>query len=135
MPFYFLIQNKYKTKTDEIWVDLHQWLKKYIYTHLHCGKFLWYCSVVKSRLTLGNPMDCSMPCPPLSTGVRSSSYLLSWWCHLATSFSAVLFSFTFNISQHQGLFQCISSSHQVAKELEFHLQHHYFPRIFKINFQ
>ena len=28
----------------------------------------------------------------------------------------------FNLSQHQGLFQCISSSHQVAKLLEFQLQ-------------
>ena len=30
----------------------------------------------------------------------------------------------FNLSQHQGLFQWVSSSHQVAKVLEFQLQHH-----------
>ena len=30
----------------------------------------------------------------------------------------------FNLSQHQGLFQWVSSSHQVAKVLEFLLQHH-----------
>ena len=30
----------------------------------------------------------------------------------------------FNISQHQGLFQWVSSSHEVAKVLEFQLQHH-----------
>ena len=29
----------------------------------------------------------------------------------------------FNLSQHQGLFQWVSSSHQVAKILEFQLQH------------
>ena len=29
----------------------------------------------------------------------------------------------FNLSQHQGLFQGVSSSHQVAKVLEFQLQH------------
>ena len=29
----------------------------------------------------------------------------------------------FNLSQHQGLFQGVSSSHQVAKGLEFQLQH------------
>ena len=29
----------------------------------------------------------------------------------------------FNISQHQGLFQLVSSSHQAAKVLEFQLQH------------
>ena len=32
----------------------------------------------------------------------------------------------FNLSQHQGLFQCISSSHQVAKVMEFQLQHQSF---------
>ena len=31
-----------------------------------------------------------------------------------------------NLSQHQGLFQWVSSSHQVAKVLEFHLQHQSF---------
>ena len=30
---------------------------------------------------------------------------------------------TFNLSQHQGLFQWMSSSHQVARVLEFQLQH------------
>ena len=29
---------------------------------------------------------------------------------------------TFHVSQHQGLCQLVSSSHQVAKVLEFHLQ-------------
>ena len=29
-----------------------------------------------------------------------------------------------NLSQHQGLFQWVGSSHQVAKVLEFQLQHH-----------
>ena len=34
----------------------------------------------------------------------------------------------FNLSQHQGLFQWVNSSHQVAKELEFQLQHQSFQR-------
>ena len=33
---------------------------------------------------------------------------------------------TFNLSQHQGLFQWVSYSHQVAKVLEFQLQHQSF---------
>ena len=37
----------------------------------------------------------------------------------------------FNLSQHQGLFQWISSSHQVAKVLEFQLQHQSFQWIFR----
>ena len=32
----------------------------------------------------------------------------------------------FNLSQHQGLFQGVSSSHEVAKVLEFQLQHQSF---------
>ena len=38
---------------------------------------------------------------------------------------------TFNLSQHQGLFHWVSSSHHVAKELEFQLQHQSFQWIFR----
>ena len=34
---------------------------------------------------------------------------------------------TFNLSQHQDLFKWVSSSHQVAKVLEFQLQHQFLP--------
>ena len=37
----------------------------------------------------------------------------------------------FNLSQHQGLFQWVSSSHQVAKVLEFQLQHQSFQWMFR----
>ena len=37
----------------------------------------------------------------------------------------------FSLSQNQGLFQWVSSSHQVAKVLEFQLQHHSFQWIFR----
>ena len=40
----------------------------------------------------------------------------------------------FNLSQHQGLFQQTSSSHQVAKDLEFQLQHQSFQCIFRADF-
>ena len=33
---------------------------------------------------------------------------------------------TFNLSHHQGLFTCVSSSHQMAKVLKFQLQHQFF---------
>ena len=41
---------------------------------------------------------------------------------------------TFNCSQHQGLFQSVSSSHQVAKALEFQLQHQSFQWLFRTDF-
>ena len=40
----------------------------------------------------------------------------------------------FNLSQHQGLFKLVSSSHQVAKVLEFQLQYQSFQRIFRTDF-
>ena len=36
---------------------------------------------------------------------------------------------TFNLSQHQGLFQWVSSSPQVARELELHIQHQSFQQM------
>ena len=39
-----------------------------------------------------------------------------------------------NLSQHQGLFQWVSSSHQVAKVLELQLQHQFFQWIFTTDF-
>ena len=41
---------------------------------------------------------------------------------------------TINLSQHQGLFQGVSSLHQVAKVLEFQLQHQSFQWIFRTDF-
>ena len=63
-------------------------------------------------------MDCSMPGLPLPSptpGVYWNSCPLSRWCHPTISSSVIPFSSTFNLSQHQGLFQWVSSSHQVAK--------------------
>ena len=39
-----------------------------------------------------------------------------------------------HLSQHQGLFQWVSSSHQVAKELEFQLDHQSFQCIVRTDF-
>ena len=40
----------------------------------------------------------------------------------------------FSLSQHQGLYKWVSSSHQVAKVLEFQLQHQSFQWIFRTDF-
>ena len=40
---------------------------------------------------------------------------------------------TFNLSQHQSLFQWVNSSHEVSKVLEFQHQHHSFQRIPRID--
>ena len=46
---------------------------------------------------------------------------LSQWCHPTISSPVIPSPPALNLSQHQGLFQWVSSSHQVAKVLEFQL--------------
>ena len=62
-----------------------------------------------------------LPYPSLSPGICSNSCPLSQWCSPTISSSTA--SFALSLSQHQGLFQWVSSSHQVAKLLELQLQH------------
>ena len=52
--------------------------------------------------------------------------------HLIICWSLLLFAF--NLSQHQGLFQWVGSSPQVAKVLELQLQHQSFRWIFRADF-
>ena len=75
-------------------------------------------------VTLCDPMDCSTPgflvhhqlLEPAQTHVHQVGNAIQP-SHPLSSTSPP----TFNLSQHQGLFQGVSSSHQVAKVLEFHL--------------
>ena len=70
------------------------------------------------------------PCSSPTPGVYSISCPFSWWCHPLSSPSPP----TFNHSQHQGLFQWVSSSHQVAEVLDFQLQHQSFQWILRTDF-
>ena len=90
-----------------------------------------WCSVAKSCLTLQphGLQHSRLACPSLSPGVCSKLCSLSQWCHPAISSSVVSPSPPApNPFQHQGLFQWVNSSHEVAKVLEFQLQHHSFQR-------
>ena len=57
---------------------------------------------------------------------------------LVMSFNHIILSppcpLAFNLSQHQGLFQWVGSSHQVAKVLELQLQHQSFQWIYRVDF-
>ena len=69
------------------------------------------------RLTLWDPMDWSTPgFPSPSPGAYSNTCPSSHWCHLILFHP--LLPPPFNLSQHQGLFQWVSSKHQVAKVLD-----------------
>ena len=54
------------------------------------------------------------PCPSPTPGVYPNSCPLSWWCHPTISSLSSPSLPTFNLSQHQGLYKWVNSSHQVA---------------------
>ena len=93
------------------------------------------CSVVCR--TVFNPMDCSTPGFPVyhrfletaQTHVHRVSGAIQSSHPLSSSSPPM-----FNLSQHQRLFEWVSSSHQVAKGLEFQLQHQSFQWIFGTDF-
>ena len=83
-------------------------------------------SVMSNSLRSHESKHARPPCPSPTPRVYSNSCPLSWWCHPAISSSVVPFSSCPNPSQHQGVFQWVSSSHEVAKVLEFQPQHQSF---------
>ena len=98
---------------------------------------MWLFSVTKSSPILCEPIDCSMP------GFLVFHYLLELaqthvhWVNDAIQPSHPLSPLSpsmFNLSQHQGLFQWVSSSHQVANVLELKLQHQSFQWTFRVDF-
>ena len=75
-----------------------------------------------------------LPCPSLSPGACSNSFSLSQLCHPTISSFVPPSPPVLNLSQHQGLFQWVSSLHQVAKVLELQFQHQFFQWRFRIHF-
>ena len=72
--------------------------------------------------------------PSSTSGVYSNSCPTSWWCHPTSHPLSSPSPPAFYLSQHQGLFKWVSSSHQVAKLLEFQLQHQPIQWIFRTDF-
>ena len=112
-----------------------------IYTYTYMCVYM-YISVYQSVQSLscvwlGYPMDCSTPDfsvhhqlpEPDQTHVLHVSDAIQPPHPLSSPSSP-----SFSLSQHQGLFQWVSSSHQVVKVLEFQLQHQSFQWIFRTDF-
>ena len=86
-------------------------------------------SVAQSCPTLSDPMNHSTPGIPVHHQVPEFTHTHVHCVSDAIQPSHPLPSPSppaFNLSQHQGLFKWVSSSHQVAKVLEFQLQHQSF---------
>ena len=82
-------------------------------------------------------MECSTPGHPVHHQLLEFTQTHVHWVGDAIQPSHPLSSPyppAFNLSHHQGLFKWVSSSHQVAKVLEFQLQHQSFQWIFRTDF-
>ena len=112
-----------------------------IQASIHTHKFFLLMSVISVQFspqlcpTIYEPMDCSTP------GFLVHHQLLelaqtpsSRWCHPTISPSIIPFSSCLQSFPASGFFQGVSSLHQVAKVLEFQLQHQSFQWIFRTDF-
>jgi len=96
---------------------------------------LQFSSVAWSCLTLCDPMDCSTPGFPVHHQIPEFTQTHVHWVGDGIQPSHPLSSPSppaFNLSQNQGFLTWVSSSHQVAKVLEF--QYQSFQWIFRTDF-
>ena len=98
--------------------------------YMYLYSLLFSCSVMSNSLWPHCLQHARLPCPSLSPGACSNSCpsvgdAVQPSQPLSSSPPAL------NLSKHHGLFQCVGSSHQVAKVLEFQLQHQSFQWIFR----
>ena len=116
--------------------------KKMIFS-VDFSAFFWshwhrqFSSVTQSCLTLCDPMNRSTPGLPVRHQLPEFTQTHVHWVGDAIQPSPLLSSpspSALNRFQHQSLFKSVSSSHQVAKVLEFQLQHQYFQWIFRTDF-
>ena len=80
-------------------------------------------SVVSNSLQPHELQHARPPCPSPTPGVHPNPCPLSRWYHPTISSSVSPSPPALNLSQHQGLFKWVSPLHQVAKVLDFQLQH------------
>ena len=102
-----------------------------------CISMCCCCSVAKSCLTLCDPIDCSTSGSSILHYATVLAQAHVPWVGDLLQSSHPLSSpsaFALSLSQHQDLFQWVSSSHHVAKVVELQLQHQSFQWIFRTDF-
>ena len=118
--------------------NCHGWVWGGLYWRLVSeAKSVQFSSVIQPCLTLCDPMDCSTPGFPVHHQLPELTQTHVHWVSDAIQPSHPLTSTSppaFDLPQHQCLFWWISSSHQVAKELDFQLQHESFQWTFRTDF-
>ena len=102
------------------------------YSHVICKQILLLFSRCHVWLFATYGLQhTSLPYPLLSPRVCPNSSSFSLWCYLAISSSVAPF-FCLQSCPASGLFQWISSLHQMAEVLEVHLQHQLFQSISRL---
>ena len=107
------------------------------YFQLIVAWIIQFSLATQSCPTLCDPMDCSTPGLPVHQQLPELTQTHVHRVGDAIQPSHPLLSPsppTFNLFQHQCLSKWVSSSHQVAKVLEFQLQHQSFQWIFRTDF-
>ena len=127
MPLYVPYCSVYNNQDMKAtYMSSDRWMDKEDLVHIYYGLF---SSVAQSCLTLWNPMDCSIPGLPIHHQLSEFTQTHVHRVGDAIQPSHPLSSpspLAPNPSQHQGLFQWVNSSHEVAKVLEFQLQLQFF---------
>ena len=112
------------------WVEQHA-LKSHVHPDAQNMTLfiVHFSSVTQSCLTLWDPMDCSTPGLPDHHQLLEFTQAHVHWVRDAIQPSHPLSSLSppdFSLAHHQGLHKWVISLHQVAKGLEFQLQHQSF---------
>ena len=123
------------TKGMKIKTTMTNEIKTTMMYHPHQSE--WWCSVALLCLTLYIPVNCSMQ------GFLVLHYLPEFaqshvlWISDAIQPSYPLlppFPLALSLSWHQGLFQWVGSSYQVARALELQVKDCFFQWIFRVDF-
>ena len=111
-------------------------LHTHTHTHTHILTQNLNYSVTQSCSILWNPMNCSTPGFPVFRYLLEFTQTHVCWIGNAVEQSHPLlspFTLALKLFQHQGLFQWVGSSYQVAEVLELHHQHQSFQWIFTVD--
>ena len=103
--------------------SIHSLIEWFVFFDFELHQF---SSVTQLCPTLCDPMNCSTPGLTVHHQLLESTQTHVHWVSDTIQPSHPLSSPSppaFNLSHHQGLFKWVSSKHQVAKVLEFQLQH------------
>ena len=132
-PLLFPCISTHSLVSISIYIYIEREREKYTYQF----SSVQFISVAQSCPTLYDPMDCSTSGFPVhhqlpelvQTHVHRVSDAIQPFHPLSSPSPPA-----FNLSQHQVLFQWVSSSHQVTKVLVLQLQHQSFQWIFRTDF-